>query len=562
MDTRYGYTGGLAMGCIETKCATKPFQKMVVEMAVPSSSMNNETETIFSIPSVMTLSPAWVDTIESSLVDSLSGFLKGQFPEITSPRSFSFLCEPWVHFFTHGVLHRYELTAQTQRIYPHFHAPNAMPPGDTLAFLDLSRTAAYQKMIDASLRGQSVEFSCRTDIETIKHPKAGRYAKLCAYKSALPKSTRYSIPWLSMGGIRFCQTAKERIQCAPNRDFREALCAHLQSHLITPDPDLTSWISGACAAMLPLALLEHLGRSWESQQGRPARLALYSSNAWDVMDEWKIYALAQKQYHQTRWIGSPHALNHGSLAVFWQREFELRHLDHYLSWGWQPLQQTHAHVQAFHPPQFPFKQPRACTSWDSSGGILISSAGRPKHLLEYPYEPARFERYLQTQAALAMALQKLTGQSVSIRTRPKDLGWDLRQMILALDNPAVHLEFQVGPFERRLRQSALHISDNFSTTVVESLLHNHPTLVLITDDYFQLHPQAQAAWEALAQAGIAHTQSETLLLQVSQIQNDVMGWWTRHITQQAIRTFLHQQARDAGSALRWSQALLQLTEQS
>ncbi len=525
-----------------------------------SSSRREKIETMPSSRNVIKQSAAWVDAIEDSLNQGIAEFLQSCNPEITTPQAFSFLCAPWVHFFTHGVLHRYEQITKIEGNASHFHLLVTAPPGDTLSFIELSRTSTYQHMIDAALRGESATFSCRSEIEALEYPKEWRTAKIIGYKTAFPKQTRYSVPWLSLGSIRFCLTSKKLIQCDLNLDLRNELCNHLERHLLTPNPALTAWLSSACAALFPIALLENLGPSWRHKLGLPVRQALYSTNAWDIMDEWKIYALAQKQLHHARWIGSPHALNHGCLAVFWQREFELKYLDHYLSWGWQPLQRTQALVHEFHPPHFPFKLRTPSPNWKSNGGLLISSAGRPRHLLEYPYDPEQFEAYLHTQTELAMSLQTLTGQAVMIRTRPKDLGWDLKKIIHDLGNENVSLEFQKGSFSKRVQQSAVHISDNFSTTIAESLLQNHPTLVLITDDYFQLHPQAQSAWDVLEQVGIAHTNPRSLLHQVEKIKSDIMGWWSAPHMQQAIKKFLHHQVRPGATSWQWTQTLLNIAK--
>lgn len=499
--------------------------------------------------------PHWIIQIEKSILEVIIDFLKIKNPPIEK-KYLSFLCAPWVHFFSHSALHRYELMRDIKPVNTSFAHTSLTAPGDTLDFLELSRTSEYATMLDNSLNGQHVTFKCRGNIETIDHKKSTRRTLTVAYKTGFPRKLRYFIPLISLGKISIIDSSKASIQCSRNSILRDEFSIYLSNKLTTPDPSLTIWLSEACAALFPLAILENLQSSWDKNYSLPKREKLFSANAWDIIDEWKIYAITQKERFQTRWVGSPHALNHGSSSIFWQRNFELDYLDEYLTWGWSSDQNHHAQIQEFHPPHFPqkIKIPPKKYTWGK--GILISSAGRPKHLLEYPYYPRDFEKYLVTQLLMAQELQHVTQEEVTIRSRPKDLGWDIGAMISNLKNSKIKIEFQNGPFKKRLESSSIHICDNISTTIVESLLCNHPTMVLMTHEYFDIHPQAKVAWQALEQAGIAHFTLNSLIEKINSIQKDMEVWWNSGNTQFAIRFFIENQARDGGNIRIWTKKLL------
>lgn len=501
--------------------------------------------------------PVWVAQIEDSLLQGLVGFLQSINPSIQA-KLLAFLCEPWVHFFSHGTLHRYELIKRERSIAASFNTVNSPPPGDTHAFLELSRTVDYKCMIDSSLLGETVSFRCRNTIETIRHSDRPSRATITCYKTGLPRKFRYLLSWLSLWKIKILNKSGQLLHHPPDTHLREKLQEHLSGCLDTPDSSLTTWISGACAALFPVSILESLGSSWLKKTGLYRQTALFSANAWDIIDEWKIYASVQKSMYQTKWIGSPHALNHGSLEIFWQREFELKYLDKYLTWGWTPIAEHNADVTDFYPPHFPQEMNRPPRSIDWEKGILISSAGRSRHLLEYPYYPENFLIYLETQVKLAQQLQSHTQLDVTIRNRPKDLGWDLENMIRELKNLKITIEFQKGTFRDRLKRCALHVCDNFSTTIAESLLQNHPTLILITHDYFLMHAQARNAWQDLNRVGILHHSVEGLITQIERIKQEPLTWWNHADTQSAIKYFLHDQARNGGDIWKWMQALLKV----
>lgn len=501
--------------------------------------------------------PEHVVQTESLLLGAVRQLLLERHPQL-QPRHVDFLCAPWVHFFTHSALHRLESSGgppagghQARR--PASTDQQRAVPGDTLAFMEFFRTPAYRAYLDQTLAGAAAAPACRTGIHVLDE-KLPAYARTVAFMSCLPRNFRYRLQLYSLGRIRFLENKPRSQDIETDWSVRAELSRRVQAALAGTLTEAAAWLGARVQELFPKSLLEHLAANLQQKQLRPARRTLFSADGWQIIDDWKIYALVQKTRHGTRWIGMPNAISHGSLAVFWQREFETSHMDSYLTWGWS--REGAPHVHPFYSPHFAGQQQAAPARTDKPGGILISSAARPQHLLEYPYTPDRFERYLRTQLDLAVRAQQATGERVTIRTRPRDLGWDLKEMVRALGNDRVSLEFQAGKFAERLQQSWLHICDNCSTTIVESLWANHPTLILIDGGYFQLHPAARDEYDALEKAGIFHRSAASLLLQLESIQADVGGWWTQPSTQQAIRQFLARQGNEHSSLPEWRRALL------
>jgi len=495
------------------------------------------------------LPPSHVVRIEALMLGAVRRHVQEDNPVLTQQQA-DFLCAPWVHFFTHSALHRLE----------QFGAPpcagvdqgRSEPPGDTLAFMEFFRTPAYREHLDRTLAGESGGVECRTSLHAL--PPQLRGGGTLAFMSCLPRGFRYMLPLLSARRIRFLDNKPQSVEVATDWARRALLTRQVQQALSTDLPHAAAWLGARAGELFPKSLLEHLAPNLQSKGMLPRWRTLFSADGWQIIDDWKIYALAQKISHGTSWTGAPNAISHGSLAVFWQREFEIAHMDRYLTWGWSRPGANH--VLPFYSPHFAGQRQSLPARTTAGHGILITSAARPQHLLEYPYTPERFERYLRTQLDLADQTQRLTGQPVTIRTRPRDLGWDLKSMVQTLGNTNVTLEFQSGKFAERLRQSRVHICDNCSTTIAESLWANHPTLILIDGGYFQLHPQARPAYEALAGAGIFHTSLPSLLRQLEAIQDDVADWWVRPDTQRATRLFLENQGRDRSGYGTWTRALL------
>jgi putative transferase (TIGR04331 family) len=419
--------------------------------------------------------------------------------------------------------------------------------------MEFFRTPAYRTYLDQTLAGLTGHVDCRTHLHQLEH-RLPAYAQTVAYMSCLPRNFRYQLQLTSLGRIRFLENKPSSLEFTTDWGARQQLRQHVEDSLFRDFPNLAGWIAARVQELFPKSLLEHLAVNLLQKQSLPRRRTLFSADGWQIIDDWKIYALSQKIAHDTHWIGSPNAISHGSLAVFWQREFEVKHLDSYLTWGWSGEGGTHVH--AFYSPHFAGQHQAAPVRTSSNNGLLISAAARPQHLLEYPYTPDRFERYLTTQMHLASRVFELTKQPVAIRTRPRDLGWDVPTMVKALGKTLVTLEFQQGKFSERLAKCRLHICDNCSTTIVESFWNNHPTLILISDDFFQIRHEATNAYNDLEIVGILHTSIESLLRQLDKLESTLDSWWQASNTQAAIRRFLALQGRTGSGLRQWKTALL------
>jgi len=429
--------------------------------------------------------------------------------------------------------------------------PERKVPGDTLAFFEFFRTPAYPAYLDARLDGKPHAIECRDDVQCFTHPRSKHIRTEC-FKPCFPRSFRYALQFFSLGRIRFTPEKATYQSVATDWNERRRLKEHVVQSLSSELGRAAPWMAACVAELFPKSLLENLGESHRQKSTLPARRALFSADAWHIIDEWKIYAVAQKSKYQSMWMGSPNALGHGSLAVFWQREFEINHLDHYLTWGWS-IPSNH-NVRPFYSPHY------AGQNWSipsaPGSGILISSAARPQHLLEYPYTPDRFESYLMQQLKLATQLHRCSHMSVTIRSRPRDLGWDVAAMVQSLKEPNITIEFQSGKFVDRLKQSAMHICDNCSTTIVESFWANHPTMILLEKNrYFDVKEEAQEEYEVLRQCGIYHDNMESLIRQFEKIKDNVTQWWIDPSTQRAVQFYLGRQGRCASTLKDWKKVL-------
>jgi hypothetical protein len=503
--------------------------------------------------------PDFVKEVESLVLYATCNYLCRHEPRL-SLHQIEFLSSPWVHFFTHSILSYLEIhgspmaTGLTETPSKSLTIERSAP-GDTFSFYDFSRSPAYREYLDLTFSGKEANFIGRSEIHTFPDEFPSSVTTV-AFSSCLPRKFRYLLRLLSLGKVRHLRVTPCALPVAADWCLRQGLSEQIQSALVNRIPQSAQWIGARAKELFPKSLLENLSVSLSSKWTLPSRKFLFSADGWQIIDDWKIYSLAQKIRSEAKWIGAPNALGHGCLAVFWQREFEIRHLDTYLTWGWTREGKTLANVVPFYAPHFAGQRQAKPSRTDRREGILVSSADRPRHLMEYPYTTAKFEKYLDIQLDMAVQVQGLTNASVTIRSRSRDPGWDLDSWVRSAKNSKITLECQNGNFLARLEKSWIHICDNFSTTIAESLWANHPTLIVITSEYFRLAPNATNEFGGLADAGVFHTSPESLLSHLGKIQDDVASWWASHKVQEAVRGFLRAQCRDGSTVAIWRSALL------
>lgn len=532
-------------------------------VSVGSASETQAGTDVMDLSATIRTVPAWVEQCEKKLRDAVCAFVCARHPALSAKHA-DFLCSPWVHFFTHSVLHRLEKhgidLALTVLPVPDVSLaqPPKQAPGDTLAFMEFFRTKKYSAYLDQSLSGQDAVFFGRVSPHVLPLQSKHR-ATTTVFMSCFPRNFRYLMAVLNAGRIRFLDNRFESEDVTVDKQLRLELLQSVKKAFQDFSDSVASWWAARVMECFPKSLLENLAPNLSLKLLLPANRNLFSADGWHIIDDWKVYAVAQKIKYDTQWVGAPNAISHGSLAMFWQRTFEMAHMDTYLSWGWCHASEKRSTLVPFYAPHHAGRKLLAPALKGQRHGILVSSAARPQHLLEYPYVPERFESYLNNQLMLAQGLHTVFGDVVTIRTRPKDLGWDVQALVKGLGNPAVELEFQAGPFSDRLKKSRLHICDNCSTTIVESLWANHPTMVVLTDDYFQLHPEAISEYRLLAEAGVFHSSIESVLAQCKRIQDQLEVWWLSAATQDAVKRFLIKQGRWGGGWLVWRRALMSPT---
>lgn len=460
------------------------------------------------------------------------------------------LISPWCRSFTHTTLHYY-LTA-SPGISNEFNPDNA--PGDTLAFMRWHKTDEFLEYLSGNHSPNKSWVQIQTESELLVMPRFF-WAKTICFQSGIRKRFLSQLIFFSFFKIQKLSYKKSIRKYSINAPLREEIFQDLADHL--KEYPFGVWLSQKTLEMLPRIFLEGINAAYTSYNKTQSFDTIFSSDCWSSIDSLKIMAFAQKNKKKMTLIGTPHAFNYSALDQFWLTSYELTFLDKYLSWG--NLHVSHKNFISFFINKFAgYKRSLQPKIVNDRNPILFTGAMRPNHLVEYPFDPAVFQKYLLQEIDIARVTAKITNQSVKIRTRNRDRGGSFELIFKNNSPPNVTLDFQTGTFINEVINYSLHISDNTSTTIIESLIINHPTIIIITNEYFSINSIAIASFDRLKEVGIFHTSIESYTAHLKKINGHINDWWQDHKTQLTIVNFLDEHARVSGSIIMWKKALLNL----
>lgn len=465
-------------------------------------------------------------------------------------RDREFLVAYWVHFFSHSALSIWFAGKQGQMSRE---ANYSNIPADTAAFMGLNRTRDYANYLRATMDHAVPEITFKVERQnSVLDTGRMRDMRVLLYKAGFRKAFKLWLSMVSLGKIRSFNKMKKLPLTIRDQARRNQIASKLQKFL--EEYTFGDWYSLRLVEFLPAIFLEDFGNIAEEYGKYKSELqGIYSRDCWSSDDGLKLFSVlsANRENVKPARIGSPHAMNYGALKEFWLRDFEVKYLDRYLSWGW-----GNHNITPFYAAQYSgAKRPGTPVKISDNFEILITGAARPGHLIEYPYTAEAFTGYMDRQIGLAENLARETDLKVTIRTRPQDRGRELENRISALGAIGFNLEYQGEAFTKRIRD-CLHISDNTSTAVIETLWMNHPTLLLIEPGYFEIWENAAAEFSELKKSGIFHSSRESMVRFILENRGRINEWWRAPDTQHAVSMFLYKQGRPGGTLKDWKKILL------
>jgi putative transferase (TIGR04331 family) len=285
-------------------------------------------------------------------------------------------------------------------------------------------------------------------------------------------------------------------------------------------------------AQIPIAYIEAF-RDLQARAGgyyRNGVKVIYTANAYSGDEGFKIWC-AEKVEKGAKFAIGQHGGNMGTSLIQQSEDHQIAVSDRFYSWGW--INRDEKIIKPM--PAGKLIDLRKNVRSDPNGPILWVTASLPRYsycLYSVPIGP-QYLNYMKSQIAFAKRTSKPAFELLQIRLDNSDFGWDFEARLK--DNGLERkIQRNCDDFIGSLKKSRLCIATHNSTSFLETLAANYPTLIFWDPRYYELRPKAQKYFDGLRQVGILHDTPESAAATLNEIYLDPLSWW-RQSARQAVK---------------------------
>ena len=215
-------------------------------------------------------------------------------------------------------------------------------------------------------------------------------------------------------------------------------------------------------------------------------------------------------------------------------DHELAITDRFYSWGWE-RSNCNAEVRIMPAPKLSTR--KILGADNRKEGILFVITGTPRYLCRFQqFANYQFADYLLWQRNFFDALLPAVREKLRVRPHQEDYGWDIQQRWQDTFSDVCIEDWQVT-FRDSLENCRLYVCDHLSTTFVEALSANKPSILFWDSSINEVRDDAKPYYAALKSAGILYRSPEEAAQAVNAVYDDVETWWKEPVRQAARQSF-------------------------
>ena len=185
----------------------------------------------------------------------------------------------------------------------------------------------------------------------------------------------------------------------------------------------------------------------------------------------------------------------------------------------------------------------------------------PKQLIRFmPYIPDILSQYMSDKKKFASNLDINVRKSLVYRPHSATEGGFSDEADIFIEYPEVKISYD-GLLPELLKKLKLFVCDHQSTSFMQALVINTPTILFWGDSLISERENASPLFELLRKAGILFHDPVMAANQVNTIWEDVPGWWLHPDRQNARLKFIDVFCKaDANWQEKWGDAFKEIIE--
>lgn len=308
---------------------------------------------------------------------------------------------------------------------------------------------------------------------------------------------------------------------------------------------------------MPRYLLEEF-ESYEQQAKKWDCFKIYFSASGWRSNILFCYAASLGRLRGAKIVGCQHGGGYGQFERSHPEFIERRLNNFYITWGWKDSHYSGAQLLPLPQPELSLYADTHKTKIET---VLWVGTAMTKQLVRFRRKmPDKLFGYLSCKKDFISHLNRDIRKLLIYRPHCKDYGWSSDEKKIFQKYPEVRIE-HTGGLPELLQKVKLFICDHQSTSFMEALVTNTPTVLFWDTALRDERKTAIAAFDLLREAGILFHDPIKAAEQVNAIWDDVQGWWL-HPDRQIARlkfmdTFCH---ADVNWQEKWIEAFRKIIE--
>ena len=259
---------------------------------------------------------------------------------------------------------------------------------------------------------------------------------------------------------------------------------------------------------------------------------IWTSNSGYNDELFKVY-VAEKAEHGSSLVIGQHGGHYGVALWSFLEDHELKISDRYFSWGW-----SEKHKPTIKPLGQLIQKLPLGVNHSIQKHLLLVTASIPRYsYFMYSFIVSKqWLDYLEDQFAFCKSLPADLRSALKVRLYSHDFGWD--QKFRWMEHlPEVKLDSGEKKIDAFFRECRICVSTINSTTFLESLSMNIPTVIFWNPNHWELRDSAKPYFEALKEVGIFHETPLSAAQHISSVWNKVDEWWTNEPVSKVVKEF-------------------------
>ena len=261
---------------------------------------------------------------------------------------------------------------------------------------------------------------------------------------------------------------------------------------------------------------------------------IWTSNSYFMNDVFKVWVASQVASGSILVIGQ-HGGHYGQGLFSFTEYFELAVSDFYLSWGWKWNNKKVTPIGRIRKSMGYKKQQSARKSLL----LLLSATSRYSGGIASIPIASQWLEYFDNQILFYKDLPEHISDNSIVRLYLHDGEWSQKERWLDYF-PNSTIDNGVKSFEERLETTKLYVGGWNTTTYLEALASNVPTVIFWDPKYFEIREEVVGMFEDLKKVGILHVSPISAANHVKSIWNNIDDWWYREDVVKVKNDFVNQ----------------------